>query len=322
MNNQSFEDHIWMYGGSKTSPSRILDIVIGASCLLVSVLGMLGNSFALGYFVGKTDMASVLYKHICCCSVVICLCQIPFINSLLRGRDPGMFENKLFCGIWDALYRKANGFYALSVLCLTISRALSITFPFYRMKKGLVIATLYIYIIFWAFRFGAEFFVGFDLIYSAQCSYCFHSYYIHSDNRTEDSNKSEFAVLFKKFGSIFPILEKCLVALLTVVSFTVVMTVLLSKSTTPATRGQQRRAAVTISIFTGFFLICSLPPFLFISLYQAAERFESLLFVFSFNFTYWHLWPLCEFLATLNVTLDVVIYLARMNNFRLGGYKK
>ena len=85
MDNQSLDDHIWMYGDSKTSPSRNLDIVIGASCVVVSVLGMLGNSFGLGYFVGKTDIASILYKHICCCSVIICLCQIPFINSFLTG---------------------------------------------------------------------------------------------------------------------------------------------------------------------------------------------------------------------------------------------
>ena len=236
--------------------------------------------------------------------------------TTVRGREPGMFESKLFCGIWDAVYRKASGFYALSVLCLTISRAISITFPFYRMKKGLIFATLYVYILYWAFRFGAEFFMGFDIIYSAQCSYCFHSYYVNSENGADDSNKSEFEVLFKQLGSILPILEKCVVAFMIVVSFMVVMTVLLSKSTTRATRGQQRRAAFTISIFTGVFLLCSLPNFIFISLYQASKRFESLLFVFSFNFTYWHIWPLCEFLATLNVTLDVVIYLARMNNFR------
>ena len=198
-----------------------------------------------------------------CCSVSICLCQIPFINSLLRGREPGMFESKLFCGIWDAVYRKANGFYALSVLCLTISRAISITFPLYRMKKGLIIATLYIYILYWAFRFGAEFFMGFDIIYSAQCSYCFHSYYVNSENGTDDSNKSEFKALIQKFGTILPILEKCSVALLTVVSFIVVMTVLLSKSTRHQQRGDNNGEQLLPSLsLQEFFLFAHSPTLL------------------------------------------------------------
>ena len=111
-------------------------------------------------------------------------------------------------------------------------------------------------------------------------------------------------------------------AVLTFISFLVSLIKLLSKSTISSTQAQQRRAALTITIFTGVFLFCYIPiaaltaiTVLVSALYENETGFYE--GPYSNYFVFWYAWPFTScFLGCLITLLDVVIYTTRMKDFR------
>ena len=315
--NESFEDHIWMYTEMPSSPSAVWDITFGTSCLVISLLGFVGNCLALWHFYEKNDLASRLYKHICGIDIVICSSQIPVIQAFLNGRNPGMFSNKIFCIFWKIVNEISGTLYAMAVLLLSTSRTVAIVNPLYNIKKWLVITALYVYLLFLGLHQALTFVPGFEIGYGAD-SVCCYSHF----NTETTGNLTNTQSFVNTVNFVLLSIECGVPAILTFFSFLISTTKLLFKSMIPSTQLQQLRAAITIAIFTIVFLICYLPTFalMVLTVYESIALKEKFGFdqgLLSKYFIFWYAWPLCRFLLTpLNATLDFVIYTSRMKDFR------
>jgi hypothetical protein len=314
---QSFEDHVWMLKEMPTSPSTKWDIVLGTSCLITSVLGFFGNCIAFGFFCGKRDLASQLYKHICCIDIAISVCQIPVIQSFLKGRNPGMFNDKIFCAVWTVVHDTSCKIYPMAVLIMSTSRTINIVRPFYSIKKKKVIGALSIYLLCLAIHAGWNFLVGFVVVYGADSCYCF--FYFDEENQ---GNLTNLQSSFMTAEYVLLSIEIGVPPALTLLSFLASTITLLSKSMVTPTKAHHRRAVITITIFTGVFLLCYLPLFTLCALYVFLSTIYKGDFgldsgPFSNYFMFWYSWPIARcFLNTLNATLDVLIYWVRMKNLR------
>ena len=313
--NKIFADHVWMLKDMSTRPSVSWDLTLASLCLIVLFFGFLGNCLAFFYFLRKTELSSQLYKHICAIDVLLCLCQIPVVQVLFSGREPGMFNNIIFCTAWSFLYDVLTKVYPMTVLLLSVSRTISVLNPFYIIKKNVVIGFLYIYLTLLVLHQVGGFFFGFGVIYGADCGFCY-PYFETMGNLTDFQSSvmtAEYTLLSIEYG---------LPTTLTFISFIVSIIALLSKPIMSSSRPHNRHAAITITIFTGIFLFCYVPLFALCALYVCLstiykDEFSLDSGPFSNYFMFWYSWPFSRcFLNTLNAMLDVTIYITRIKRFR------
>jgi hypothetical protein len=313
--NESFADHVWMFDEIASSPSALWDIVLGTFCITTILLGLIGNCFALGFFCGNNDLASQLYRHICCIDIVICLCQFPVTLSLFNSRNPGWFNNKTFCVSWTVVNELSIELYIMAVLLLSASRTISIVYPFYQIKKRLVIAALYIYLLFLLMHIGGTCIAGLIMVYGKDTAYCYPFFDVNKS--FDDENQRVLTV-----DMVLNAIETGLPPIFTFFSFIVSIKNLLTRSTISSVQPRQRRAAITIMIFTGTFLFCYLPAFLLFTIYiyeivRNKDEFAIDSGPFANPFMLWYAFPICRCLLNLiNTNFDVIIYSTRMKDFR------
>ena len=314
--NKSIPSHVWMYSDMTSRPSVLVDVAIGTFASGISIIAMIGNSLAMGYYYGKRDLASKLYFHICCIDIATSLLQVPMIISLLNQRRPGIFINKAFCAIHTTIYLIFVRLYPLAVLLLCASRTISIMRPFYRIKKRLVITTLYIFAALIGLVRVVQYLSGFTIIYGADGPYCYPFY----DASTADDFKHiKELVQTAKFALWSVIVGAPCFA--NIVSLIIIVKKLLSKQGPPLQakhgrqhQGRQRKAATTVFIFTGVFLLFYTPVltfFIYRSILSLTGSKGS-----SQYFMFWYSWIVTEVLNLVNAMCDFVVYFTRINDFR------
>ena len=317
--NHTYGNHVWMFEDMESRPSGIWDTTLGTLNATASVLGLVGNLLAFGYFFGKRDLASKLYSYMCCFNVVLCLSQAPVVFSLLDERKPGIFVDRIFCSLWDIIRHSLGRTYSFAVLLLSTSRTIAILYPFYDIKKNLVIGTLYVLVIFLGLQEMGKYLVGISAVFGTDGPYCYNFHDTTKDGFTK--LQSHFDVLklaFESVGLAAPVVSS-------IVSLILIPRKLLS-APPPSVRGEQqrnqqqrqRKATKTVVIFTGAFLLFYMPVFLAVSLLTIENMiidFEPV--IFSHPFMFWYSWPLCELCGALNALVDFLVYFSRMESFRL-----
>jgi hypothetical protein len=249
------------------------------------------------------------------------LCQFPVTLSLFNSRNPGWFNDKTFCVSWTVVNELGIELYIMAILLLSASRTIAIVYPFYHIKKRLVIAALYIYLLFLVMHIGGTCIAGLVFVYGKDTANCYP--FFDLDESLDDENRRIFTV-----DIALLVIETGLPPILTFFSFIVSIKKLLSRSTIASVQPRQRRAAITIMIFTGAFLFCYLPAFLLFAIYF----FEIFLYKDEFTidsgpfanpFMLWYAFPICRcLLSTLNTNLDAIIYFTRMNDFKTWTLKR
>ena len=317
--NHTYGDHVWMFEDMESRPSGIWDTTLGTLNAIASVLGLVGNLLAFGYFFGKRDVASKLYSYMCCFNAVLCFSQAPVIYSLLNERKPGIFADRMFCSIWITINQSLRRLYSVAVLLLSTSRTIAILYPFYDIKNHLVIGTLYVFIIFLGLQEMGKYLVGISAVFGADGPYCYNFYDTTKDGFTSlQSHFDALKLAFESVGLAAPVVSS-------IVSLILIPRKLLS-APPPSVRGEQqrnqqlrqRKATKTVVVFTGAFLLFYMPVFLAVSLFTI----ENIIFdfepvIFSHPFMFWYLWPFCELCGALNALVDFLVYYFRMESFRL-----
>ena len=299
-----------------TRPSVSWDLTLASLCLIVLFFGFLGNCLAFFYFLRKTELSSQLYKHISGIDTLICICQIPVVMVFFRGREPGMFNNSIFCTGWTVVYDNLSKLYPMAILLLSLSRTIAILYPFHVTKKRAVTGALYVYFSILVLLQVGSFLVGFTMIYGADSGYCYP--YFETMGNLTDFQSSVMTAEYTLLS-----IESGLPPILTFISFIVSIRALLSKPMMPSNQAHNHHAAITITIFTGIFLFCYLPLFALCALYVILstiykDEFSLDSGPFSNYFMFWYSWPFSRcFLNTLNAMLDVIVYIIRIKDFRL-----
>ena len=153
------------------------------------------------------------------------------------------------------------------------------------------------------------------MIYGADSGYCYP--YLDTMGNLTDFQSSYMTAEYTLLS-----IEAGLPPILTLISFIVSTVSLLSKPMVFSSQVQNRHAAITITIFTGIFLLCYLPLFALCALYVCLsaiykDEFSLDSGPFSNYFMFWYSWQLSKnLLNTLNAMLDATLYITRMRGFR------
>ena len=310
--------HVLMFSEFSTSPEEGWDITLGTLILLAGLLGIVGNSLSLGYFwqTRRNDLATQLYLLIGVIDLCTCLFQFPVPASLFKRRVPVLFNNIFFCTAWTILFDFLNKISMFLVLLLSLSRAIAIARPFYRIRKKLIFGGFLMYCLLLIAHSIFMLLLKFSAIYGADATYCYLYFETGEEKITETQNSfitTEYILFSIEYG---------VPPLITFLSFLVCLVKLLKGSRVGATDDKRRTAAVTVTIFTAVFLLCNCPLFLLLTLYTTylivyGDEFSIDVGVFSNYFMLWYSWTICRILLTvLNATLNPIIYFFRMANFK------
>jgi len=112
------------------------DVTYGTICCLCFLLGTVLNILSFLYFKAKKrDMSSAIYMLITANDVVISVVVVPVGISFLSERSRGIvFGTTLSCNAWYYLWQIAVAQSIFLVLCLSITRTLSLIRPFQQQK--------------------------------------------------------------------------------------------------------------------------------------------------------------------------------------------
>ena len=146
--NGEYNSHVDMLPGPLHCTS--CDKALSISLLLFSILGFLGNTASCAYFRSneKTGLAPCLYSMICAVDIATSLTGFPVAISLFLDRKPVMFNSQAFCTIWNITFRYLQIISMYLVLLLSTTRCILISFPFYKVKKQAVLASVLFYTVF------------------------------------------------------------------------------------------------------------------------------------------------------------------------------
>ena len=159
----------------------------GSICCLIFLIGTLGNIVSFLYFKSKKrDISNVIYMLITANDIVVSITVLPVGKSFLSQGQPGLiFGNKYGCEVWFYIWDVAIKLSVFLVLCLCITRTISMLRPFQRQKIRYFFIAVVLYlvinlafeatlrslnsaqVVFYHLIFRCQFFVWLEHAYSA-----------------------------------------------------------------------------------------------------------------------------------------------------------
>ena len=299
------------------------DMTIGLQFIPFFFLSTIGNSLAFRYFVSRPkNLPTILYICITVVDMGTGMAHFPVAGTLLNHRKPWLFKLKEFCIFWTIFFSLLQKFSMFLVMLLTVSRTIKIVYPFAEVRKRAVIAVLILYGIFLLASDIAVTQYGINFFYSKDCAYCYEyngSYY---------GENTEIATVLKMVNFRF-VLQVGIPPVIISFSFAVSLAKLYFVTpTTPKTlmpiiranqRNRKQQASITITLFTGIFLMCNSLFFITKSL-ESVTYFMNLSYpgpFFQNTFMFWFSWPIGKvYLTVLNTVLNPFLYYLRIKEFR------
>ena len=112
------------------------DKLYGSFCCLCFVVGTTGYIISFLHFKSKKrNISSVIYMLITASDILVSVAMLPRGLSYLSGRKPGiLFGDKYGCEVSFHSYVAAQDFSVFLATCLSISRTISLLYPFRRQK--------------------------------------------------------------------------------------------------------------------------------------------------------------------------------------------
>ena len=117
-------------------------------CLIV-LIGTVGNIVSFFYFKSKKrDISSVIYMLITANDITVSITVLPVGISALSEGQPGLiFGSENGCEIWYPIWNLAIKLSVFLVLCLCITRTISLLRPFKRLQTRYFVFAVVIYMV-------------------------------------------------------------------------------------------------------------------------------------------------------------------------------
>ena len=132
------------------SPAAVISYNLnGSICCLISLLGTLGNIVSFIYFKSKKkDISSFIYLLITANDIVVSITTLPVGISALEKGQPGiLFGNKYGCEVWYYVWTLAIKLSVFLVLCLCVTRTISMLRPFRRQSIKCFVFAVVMYMV-------------------------------------------------------------------------------------------------------------------------------------------------------------------------------
>ena len=287
----------------------IWDNMLGVVLVLCLLAGVPGNIIALKYFISrKRDLPTLLYINISCVDLWTSMAHLPIAVSLFGRRAPLLFDILAVCTGWTVVFRFLQKVSIFLVMLLSVYRTVVIVFPFKDIGKNYILASLWIYY---------AFLIGVDAFSARWDSYKFLSigpFCVDSPLASAASSHKVWVTTLKTLTTI----ELGLPAIISFFSFVVFAVKLSRPSPNTFQTTRNRKASITVAIFTGIFLACNLPFFILMILNTTSRAlghtwpdpfFRS---VFMSNYS----WLIAKIVLTVvNAAINPALYYFRMSSF-------
>ena len=129
---------------------RVYDCLIAVGFLVCFFIGLPGNCLALKYFINtkRRNLSDLLYIVACCIDICSSIIHLPVAVNLLNARKRGIFGNRVFCSMWYFALMLLQQMSMFVVMLISLSRAIVIIFPFYKVSKKAVLASALIFFLY------------------------------------------------------------------------------------------------------------------------------------------------------------------------------
>ena len=284
---------------------RVYDCLLAAGLCLCFLIGLPGNCISLTYFLRSKNrnLPTLLYITACCIDILTGVFHSPVAINLLNKRNPGLFGNKVFCGIWYFIFPNLQTMSMFVVMMLSVTRAIVIIFPFYKIRKRTVLITIVIACLY-NFSWISLYIAYGKHYYSRGFTYC-------DFDKEPELIHNIFFVNYSLWLGIIP----------SIVFFTSIAVIfsLKTQNQMNASRVNFRQVSVTVICFSVVFLICNFFTFLnMVLLTYCRFSGKDYLHVFGNTFLFFYSWQLCYILicTVLNATLNPILYMFRFKGMR------
>ena len=319
----NFSDHV-TFDEVEAKNGHIWDTVIAVQFVPFLIISSIGNILAFRFFISRPvkSVPTTLYISIALTDICTGIVHFPVMGALFNHRKPWLFNFQGFCTAWSILFSFCHKFAIFLVMLLTVTRTIKIVFPFAKIQQTVIFFIVTFYGLFLIVSDIAISEQGLKFMYSTDTAYCyeFHGHY-HATNVT--------VATILKMANFRVVFQVGLPAVLIYVSFGISITKLyflapkIVRTSKHALIGTERRkklrASVTITLFTGLFLVCN--TFFFV-----LKTMEGVMYVmdlsypgplFRDNFMFWYSWVLGKvYFTVLNAVLNPVLYYWRIREFR------
>ena len=284
------------------------DSLLAGTLLVCTLTGTPGNLLSLAYFYSNRRMTHFfrqLHIAVCCIDFFICCAHLPVAASLFSDRYPALFGEEVICSLWAAGFMFLQKISMFLVMLLSVCRCFSIVYPDKRLNKRRVVLTIPFFVtLLMAHETMVFIGSGKEVSYFFDIAHCL----LYGE---EVSDMSWYTV-----DKILHGLEVGIIPLVCFTSFILCVVKLRSASLTESSRARNKEAAVTVTMFTGLFLVCNLPFFLITVLEYVDMTREDGQYpgpMFRNNFMFWYSWTLSRVVFTvLNATFNPVLYFYRI----------
>ena len=287
------------------------DVVLGLLCLFGTIVGILGNGAAFCFFLPRRrrTIHDLLYMTITAVDFVTVSSSFPVIASLFNYRYPMFFANDTFCDTWISLVQFTARMSIFLAMIICINRTIIMAYPHRPINRTLVIAAVVV---------NAVIAMTVD-VFSLSQPWCFAMY-----NHTRSScvisinmDHSDSLFVVRLFLLISLVIGFLVPSLITTVCFVIGIRILMTR---PALGNEDniryRRVSVTISIFTGVFLICNTPCILAL-IWEVLSAVDLVASHLEYRiFRYYMSLTLQIFPIFLNAVVNPLLYALRMRDFQ------
>ena len=283
---------------------RVYDGLLAAGFILCFLVGLPGNCLSLTYFIRskKQNLPTLLYMTACCFDIISSVIHLPVTANLLNNRNPGLLGYEVCCMIWHSLAVLVKFMSMYVVMILSVTRAIVITFPFYKIKRKTVFITIFLtipYILLW------------DTIYMANGQYYYSSAFTFCEF---DWGENSITELYNIHYSVWVGIPPLIVFLSTIIA----IFNLGKQNQMNNSQENCQNASKTIIFFAIVFLMCYFPTFLnaaFLTITDFSSR--GYVYFYKNTFLFFYSWQISDiFCFVLNSALNPILYLCRFKEMR------
>ena len=303
----------------REAPYKLYDGLLATCFCACLMIGLPGNCLALTHFLRskKRNLSTLLYIVATSIDIISSVIHLPVAISLFRSRQPVIMESDVFCSIWYFILLSIQLMSMYVVALLSVSRAIVIFAPFYRVNKKVVLITIPVYFVYQAIWICLSYITS-DNYYTLSAGLC-QRVFSDKDRRMVNRVMNGYHVNYCISTGIPPI---CVF-----VSFVASVFKLRTGANESSigsdgenvSNRNNRNASLAIMYFAATFLLCNSFTFvntaLFTWVYVVKDDYPGP--IYSHIFMFFYSWPISEvFCTVLNAALNPLLYFWRMREFR------
>ena len=298
------------------------DVFYGILCCSSFLIGTSGNIVSFLYYKSKKrDISQIIYMMITINDILISIIILPIGISFLSDREPGLLlGNDIGCTGWVYLWYTTVSLSIFLVICLSLSRTISLLAPFrHQQSKHLIIAVA-IYLVLQLILS-----VGYNLLDGAKIM--FHSVYMRCDIYFFGNPSKVMLLILQICDDLIYVAPAFVVTISCIIS-----AVLLTKRNESVDqRAQHRsrnRATVTILLFALLYGACNVPlvvDFILLTWAWFTEDSDWYFNVYKFDKQFYYYSAMKTLLLAANSAANPILYFWRivpLREFTVSGIKK